>query len=290
MPFRCREVAPEQPGVPEVLLDQRPQREIVPRLAPSSLEHGPGPPPPFGLGDAHPQVQQHAGPSRPGHREVHCLLQDAPRQRGVPALVVRHARLVGPTHQVLASVVRRGSAGHLPELGRGLRRSAGGGQQGGLLEGGGDGDVRALDGQSQVAGSFLRIADDRREPRVQLATPGRWDLLIDGGREEGVREPEAVADDLDDAVLDAPDPGERRTAEGAIAAATASSVGADRAETTSSASTVSAGSPSRRSSMSSWRRSGSEAVRRPPPHLHGEGAPVRSPVRRRDCLPTSRGD
>ena len=172
VPFRCREVSPEQPGVPEVLLDQRPQREIVPRLAPSGLEHGPGPPPPFGLGEAHPQVQQHAGPSRPGHREVHRVLQDAPRQRGVPALEVRHARLVGPTHQVLASVPRRGAAGHLPELGRGLRRSSGRGQQGGLLEGGGDGDVRALDGQRQVAGSFLRIADDRREPRVQLADAG----------------------------------------------------------------------------------------------------------------------
>ena len=43
VPFRCREVASEQPGVPEVLLDPCPQREIVPRLAPSSLEHGPGP-------------------------------------------------------------------------------------------------------------------------------------------------------------------------------------------------------------------------------------------------------
>ena len=202
VPFRCREVSPEQPGVPEVLLDQCPQREIVPRLAPSSLEHGPGPPPPFGLGEAHPQVQQHAGPSRPGHREVHRVLQDAPRQRGVPALEVSHARLVGPTHQVLASVPRRGAAGHLPELGRGLRRSPGGGQQGGLLEGGGDGDVRALDGQREVAGSFLRIADDRREPRVQLATPSRRDLLIDGGREERVGEPDAVADDLDDAALE----------------------------------------------------------------------------------------
>ena len=130
------------------------------------------------------------------------MLQDAPRQRGVPALVVRHARLVGPTHQVLASIPRRGAAGHLPELGRGLRRSPGGGQQGGLLEGGGDGDVRALDGQRQVAGSFLRIADDRREPRVQLATPSRRDLLIDGGSKEGVREPEPVADDLHDVVLD----------------------------------------------------------------------------------------
>ena len=87
VPFRCREVSPEQPGVPEVLLDRGPQREIVPRLAPSSLEHGPGAPPPFGLGDGHPQVQQHAAPSRPGHREVHRLLQDAPRQRGVPAFV-----------------------------------------------------------------------------------------------------------------------------------------------------------------------------------------------------------
>ena len=202
VPFRCREVSPEQPGVPEVLLDPCPQREIVPRLAPSSLEHGPGPPPPFGLGEAHPQVQQHAAPSRPGHREVHRLLQDAPRQRGVPALVVSHARLVGPTHQVLASVPGRGAAGHLPELGRGLRRSPGRGQQGGLVEGGGDGDVRALDGQRQVAGSFLRIADDRREPRVQLATPSRRDLLINGGSEEGVGEPKAVADDLDDAVLD----------------------------------------------------------------------------------------
>jgi hypothetical protein len=93
-------------------------------------------------------------------------------------------------------------AGHLPELGRGLRRSPGRGQQGGLLEGGGDGDVRALDGKGQVAGSFLRIVDDRREPRVELATPGRRDLLIDGGRKEGVGEPKAVADDLDDAVLD----------------------------------------------------------------------------------------
>src|SRR6266545_3956303 len=146
VPFRCREVSPEQPGVPEVLLDPCPQREIVPRLAPSSLEHGPGPPPPFGLGEGLPQVQQHAGPSRPGHREVHRLLQDAPRQRGVPALVVSHARLVGPTHQVLASVPGRGAAGHLPELGRGLRGSPGKGQQGGLLECGGDGDVRATPG------------------------------------------------------------------------------------------------------------------------------------------------
>ena len=87
-----------------------------------------------------------------------------------------HARLVGPTHQVLASVPRRGAAGHLPELGRGLRRSPGEGQQSGLLEGGGDGDVRSLDGERQVADSFLRIADDRREPRVKVATPGRRDL------------------------------------------------------------------------------------------------------------------
>ena len=202
VPFRCREVSPEQPGVPEVLLDQRPQREIVPRLAPGGLEHSPGPPPTFGLGEAHPQVQQHAGPSRPGHREVHRLLQDAPRQRGIPALVVRHASLVGPMHKVLASVPRRGAAGHLPELGRGLRRSAGRGQQGGLLEGGGDGDVRALDGQRQVASSLLRIADDRREPRVQLATPGQRDLLIDGGREEGVGEPWPVAGDFHHTVLD----------------------------------------------------------------------------------------
>src|SRR5262245_24666733 len=94
--FRCREVSPEQPGVPEVLLDPCPQREIVARLAPSSLEHGPGPPPPFGLGEGLTQVQQHAGPSRPGHREVHRVLQHAPRQRGVPAIVVGHARLVWP--------------------------------------------------------------------------------------------------------------------------------------------------------------------------------------------------
>ncbi len=86
VPFRCREVAPEQPGVPEVLLDQCPQREIVPRLAPSGLEHGPGAPPPFGLGEAHPQIQQHAGPSWPGDREVHRLLQDAPRQRRCPRI------------------------------------------------------------------------------------------------------------------------------------------------------------------------------------------------------------
>ena len=52
--------------------------------------------------------------------------------------------------------------------------------------------------------------------------------------------------------------GRRRssTAGGAIDAAIASSVGADSAETTSRASTVPAGSPSRRSSMSSCRRSG----------------------------------
>ena len=130
------------------------------------------------------------------------MLQDAPRQRGVPALEVSHARLVGPTHQVLTSIPRRGAAGHLPELGRGLRRSPGGGQQGGLLEGDGDGDVRALDGQSQVAGSFLRIADDRREPRVQLPAPDQWRPLVDGGREERVGEPEAVADDLHDVVVD----------------------------------------------------------------------------------------
>jgi hypothetical protein len=163
VPFRCREVSPEQPDVPQVLLDQRPQREIVPCLAPSGLEHGPCSPPPFDLGDAHPQVQQHAGPSRPGHREVHRLLQDAPRQRGVPALEVSHARLVGPTHQVLASVRRRGAAGHLPELGRGLRCSPGTGERRGLLESAGNGNVGALDGQSEVAGSFLRIVNDRRK-------------------------------------------------------------------------------------------------------------------------------
>ncbi len=121
----------------------------------------------------------------------------------------------------------------------------------GLLESGGDGDVRALDGQSQVAGSFLRIADDRREPRVQLATPSQRDLLIDGGSKEGVGEPEAVADDLDDVVARSQDPGDVDLGEGAIAAAIASNVGADRAETTSRASTVRAGSPPRRSSMSS---------------------------------------
>ena len=170
--------------------------------SPSGLEHGPGRPPPFGLGEGHPQVQQHAGPSRSGHREVHRLLEEAQRQRGVPALVVGHARLVGPAHHVLASVPRCGAAGHLPELGRGLRRPPGRGQQGGLVESGGDGDVRALDRQRQVAGSFLRVADDRRQPRVQLATPGRRDPLIDGGSEQGVGEPKAVADDLDDAVLE----------------------------------------------------------------------------------------
>jgi hypothetical protein len=37
---------------------------------------------------------------------------------------------------------------------------------------------------------------------VELATPGRRDLLIDGRSKEGVGEPKAVADDLDDAVLD----------------------------------------------------------------------------------------
>ncbi|HET6714141.1 MAG TPA: hypothetical protein VFI59_10575, partial [Actinomycetota bacterium] len=56
------------------------------------------------VGEGHPQLKQHAGPSRPGYREVHRLLQDAPRQRGVPALVVSKARLVGPTQKVLASV------------------------------------------------------------------------------------------------------------------------------------------------------------------------------------------
>jgi hypothetical protein len=114
---------------------------------------------------------------------------------------VRHARLVGPTDQVLVSIPRRGAAGHLPELGRRLRRSPGRGQQGGLVEGGGDGDVRALDGQSQVAGSFLRIVDDRREPRMQLPSPSQGGPLVDGGGEEWVGEPEPVADDLYDAVL-----------------------------------------------------------------------------------------
>jgi hypothetical protein len=109
---------------------------------------------------------------------------------------------MGPAHEVLAPVPRRRAAGHLPELGGGLRSSPGGGQQGAVLDGGGDGDVRLLDRQGEVAGPFLRIADDRREPRVQLATPCGRDLLIDGGREQGVGEPHAVADDLDDVVLD----------------------------------------------------------------------------------------
>ena len=85
--------------------------------------------------------------------------------------MVSHARLMGPTHLILTSVRRRGAAGHLPELGRRLRRSPREGQCGGLLQGGGDGDVRALDGQGQVAGSFLRIADDRRFT-VKLAGKG----------------------------------------------------------------------------------------------------------------------
>ena len=56
-------------------------------------------------------------------------------------------------------------------------------------------------------------------------------------------EPEAVADDLDDAVLDRRTQATVDLARGSVAAAIASSVGADRAETTSSASTVSRGKP-----------------------------------------------
>jgi hypothetical protein len=141
-------------------------------------------------------------PSRPGGREVHGLLQDAPRQRGVTAFVMGQARLVDPPHQVFTAIRRRGAAGHLPEFRRRLRRSPGEGQSGGLLEGGGNVDVRPFDGQRQVPGSLLRIVDDRREPRVQLSAPGRRDLLIHGGCEEGMGEPDAVTDDLDDAVLE----------------------------------------------------------------------------------------
>ena len=108
---------------------------------------------------------------------------------------------MGSALEILASIPRSRSPGHLPELRRRLWRSPGTGQQGGLLEGGGNGDVRTLDRQSQVAGSFLRVADDRREPRVQLPSPSQRDLLVDGGGEEWVGEPEPVADDLQDAVL-----------------------------------------------------------------------------------------
>jgi hypothetical protein len=130
------------------------------------------------------------------------LLQDAPRQRGVPALVVSQARLVGPTPQFLAVILPSASAGHLPELGRGLRCSSGTGERRGFLESAGNGIVRAFDGQSQVAGSFLRIVDDRRKSRMQLPAPDQWGPLVDGGRKERMREPEAAADDLRDFVVD----------------------------------------------------------------------------------------
>lgn len=112
-----------------------------------------------------------------------------------------HARLVGATDQVIDPVPRCGTTGHLPELGRRLRRTSGRGQLGSLVEGGGDGDVGAIDGQGQVAGPFLRIADDRRQPRMQLPAPDQRGPLIDGGREERVGEPEAAADDLHDLVV-----------------------------------------------------------------------------------------
>ena len=131
-----------------------------------------------------------------------------------------------------------------------------------------------------MAGSFLRTADDRREPGVQLATPSRRDLLIDGGSKEGGGEPKTVADDLDDVVLDR---GIKRASigDGAIVAATVSRLGNDKAETISSTSTVSFGSPPRRWAMSSWRRVGDREPLADPTSSPRRRTRVRSPGRRR---------
>ena len=124
------------------------------------------------------------------------FLQDAPRQRGITALVVGHARLVGPPHKVLASAPRRGTAGHLPELGRGLWSSPGRGQQGGLLEGGGDGDRGdALEHQLHPFPRFtinakgLGVFPDLKRPRVLWVGLGGNELAVLASKVESALEP-----------------------------------------------------------------------------------------------------
>ena len=88
VPFRCREVSPEQPGVPEVLLDTCLQSEIVSHLLRGSREDLHGPPPAFLRRNDLAKIEQHAGPIRPVGRKVHRLLEDVPRERRVSALEV----------------------------------------------------------------------------------------------------------------------------------------------------------------------------------------------------------
>jgi len=161
MPFRCLQVSPEQPGIPEALFDPCPQGEVVAYLVERGREVLRRRSPSLVVRRDLPHVAQPPGSSRPVPRKLHRLLENAPRQRGVSGLVMSQARLFGPAPDVLTAVRWRGSARHLPELCRRLRGSAGSGQQGGALERIGHGDVGALDRQGQVARSFLRIVEDR---------------------------------------------------------------------------------------------------------------------------------
>ena len=109
VPFRCFEVSPEQPGVPEVLLDPSPQGDVVSHLVHGSREDVHGPPPTFRSGDDLTEIQQHPGFGR-GRRSKGSPLA---RGRCGPSWCLRTRSEPGPPRGSGAAVPRLGPAGWL---------------------------------------------------------------------------------------------------------------------------------------------------------------------------------
>ena len=167
--------------------DERGEEDVGPRAEPLLVR-------------AHPaQPDECPRPPLPVRRLAHDLLEQRSRVPDLACLEVPLRRLDAAALAFVVVSRRRQPASLLQQVGGRIRRPARGGAPGGLVQRLRDCLVGLRRGQREMPRALLRVVEDLRELRVQRAALGSREQLVSDGREQRMRECEALPILLEDA-------------------------------------------------------------------------------------------